>query len=74
MTHQMTDPAENEADALLAAWAEQVARYPLTAERRPFIMAELARYVASLEAAGAPPVEAEPVTTYRGVLVRGARS
>lgn len=70
----MSDRSKDEADALLGAWAEQAARYPLTAARRPFIAAELERYAASLEAAGGPPLEAEPVTTHRSVLVRGART
>ncbi len=58
---------------MLGAWSEQATDYPLAAERCPFIAAELVRYAASLAAAGSPPLAAEPVASYRGVLVRGAR-
>jgi hypothetical protein len=70
----MTDDPKDEAEALLAAWAEQAARYPLEPARRPFIAAELARYAEALEAAGPAPLAAEPVATHRRVLVAGARS
>jgi hypothetical protein len=70
----MTDTAKDEAEALLAAWAERAARYPLVPARHTLIAAELDRYAEALDAAGAPPLKAEPVTTYRGVLVRGART
>ncbi|MEQ8702226.1 MAG: hypothetical protein RLT05_37390 [Bauldia litoralis] len=69
----MTDRSKTDAEALLGAWSEQATGYPLAAERHPFIAAELVRYAASLDAAGSPPLAAEPVTTYRGTLVRGAR-
>jgi hypothetical protein len=66
----MTDRSKDAAEALLGAWAEQAAAYPLADGRRALIAAELARYAETLDAAGAPPLDAEPVATHRSVLVR----
>jgi hypothetical protein len=69
----MTERPDDAAEALLGAWAELAAAYPLAPERRALIVAELGRYAEALAAAGPPPLDAEPVATHRGILVRGAK-